>query len=453
MAFPKNFVWGAAAASYQVEGAAFEDGKGLSVWDMMCKWPGKIWEGNTGDIACDHYHRYEEDVRLMAEIGLKAYRLSISWPRVLSEGTGKVNTKGLAFYDRLVDALLKHKIQPWITLFHWDYPYALYKQGGWLNRECSDWFADYTKVVVDKLSDRVSHWMTLNEPQVFINAGHYEGRHAPGLQLNLHDQLVAVHNTLLSHGKAVQVIRSRAKSKPVIGAAPVGITSFPVTDKTKDIEAAKKRMFSVAEKNTWNNTWYTDPMIFGRYPEDGLRLFTKELPSYPARDLDIIKQPLDFYGANIYHGQGVRTDRNGSIILDNGLEGPALTTMGWRVTPQALYWGPRFLYEQYKLPIVITENGMGNCDWVALDGQVHDPQRIDFLTRYLRELDRAIKDGVPVNGYFQWSVTDNFEWAHGYSQRFGLVYIDYPTGKRIPKDSAHWYHDIIKSNGKVLSSK
>jgi beta-glucosidase len=452
-AFPKNFIWGAAAASYQVEGAAFEDGKGPSVWDMMCKWPGKIWEGNTGDITCDHYHRYEEDIRIMAEMGLKAYRLSISWPRVLPEGKGRVNQKGLAFYDRLIDTLLKYKIQPWITLFHWDYPYALYQQGGWLNRESSDWFADYTKIIVDKLSDRATHWMTLNEPQVFIDAGHRVGRHAPGLQLNLQDELLAAHNTLLAHGKAVQVIRSRAKNQPVIGAAPVGITSFPTTHKNQDIEAARNRMFSVTEKDCWNNTWFTDPMIFGKYPEDGLRLFKDEMPEFQVKDMDIIKQPLDFYGANIYHGQGVRTDNHGTIILDNGLEGPALTTMGWRVTPQALYWGPRFLYERYKLPIVITENGMANCDWINIDGKVHDPQRIDFLTRYLSELGNAISDGIKITGYFQWSITDNFEWGHGYSQRFGLVYIDYPTGKRIPKDSARWYQEVIKSNGKNLSSK
>jgi beta-glucosidase len=263
---------------------------------------------------------------------------------------------------------------------------------------------------------------------------------------------MAAHNTLLAHGKAVQVIRSRAKSKPMIGAAPVGITFFPTTDKVKDIEAARQRMFSVIEKDCWSNTWYTDPMIWGKYPEDGLQLFKEEMPEYNERDLDTIKQPLDFYGANIYHGQGIRTDSKGKVIRDNGLEGPALTTMGWRVTPKALYWGPRFLYERYKLPIVITENGMGNCDWVHIDGKVHDPQRIDFLSRYLTELGRAIADGVKVKGYFQWSVTDNFEWGHGYSQRFGLIFVDYATGKRILKDSALWYKDIIRSNGSTLGT-
>ena len=299
MAFPKDFVWGAAAASYQVEGGAYDDGKGLSVWDMLCKQPGKIWEGNTGDVSCDHYHRYEEDAKLMSEIGLKAYRLSICWPRVIPEGVGKVNEKGLDFYDRLVDALLENGVQPWVTLFHWDYPYSLYLRGGWLNKDSSDWFAEYTEVIIDKLSDRVSHWMTLNEPQVFIDAGHRVGRHAPGLQLGFRDVLNAAHNSLLAHGKAVQVIRSRAKSTPMIGAAPVGITKIPVTDKPREVETSRSRMFSITEMNCSSNAWFADPMVLGRYPEDGLGLFRDDLPDIGVDDMKIICQPLDFYGVNI----------------------------------------------------------------------------------------------------------------------------------------------------------
>ncbi len=449
MAFPKDFVWGAAAASYQVEGATSADGKGPSVWDAFCAEPGKVWEGNTGDVSTDHYHRYREDAALMAELGLKAYRLSISWPRVIPEGTGRVNRKGLDFYDRLVDALLENHVQPWVTLFHWDYPLALYRRGGWLNPDSADWFAEYTRVIVDKLSDRVSHWMTLNEPQVFIDAGHRTGRHAPGLQLGLSDVLVAAHNTLLAHGKSVQVIRSRARLKPSIGAAVVGTTSFPVTDRPRDIEAARTRTFSVLSKDVSNNTWFADPMLFGRYPDDGLKLFGADVPAYSPQDMETIRQPLNFYGVNIYHGDAVRAARGG-LALDMGAAGPPLTTMDWRVTPDALYWGPRFLYERYKLPIVITENGMADCDWVHVDGKVHDPQRTDFLTRYLTALRRAIDDGVPVNGYFVWSIMDNFEWAHGYKQRFGIVYVDYATQKRIPKDSAYWYRDVIASNGGIL---
>ena len=451
MNFPKDFVWGAAAASYQIEGAAYEDGKGLSVWDTMCRQPGKVWEDNTGDIACDHYHRYQEDARLMGEIGLKAYRLSISWPRVLPEGVGTTNQKGLDFYDRLIDALLENNVQPWVTLFHWDYPYALYCRGGWLNRDSSDWFAEYTSVIVDKLSDRVSNWMTLNEPQVFIGIAHQTGLHAPNLQLGFSEVLMAAHNALLAHGKAAQVIRARAKTKPAVGAALVGVTSMPATNSPEDIEAARGRMFSIWNKNCWNNTWFADPMVFGAYPEDGMNIFESEMPEVADGDMKTICQPLDFYGANIYTGQTIRSTGDGGTESVKSPDGPPLTTMEWQVKPESLYWGPRFLYERYRLPIFITENGMGNCDWIHCDGKVHDPQRIDFLARYLSELERAIDDGVMVKGYFLWSIMDNFEWSFGYKQRFGIIYVDYATGERTLKDSAHWYKEVIASNGATLA--
>lgn len=447
MSFPKNFIWGAAAASYQIEGAAYEDGKGLSVWDMLCKSPGKIWEGNTGDVACDHYHRYAEDTLLMREIGLQAYRLSISWPRVLPNGIGAVNENGLAFYDRLIDALLKNNIQPWVTLFHWDYPYALYCRGGWLNRDSADWFAAYTQIVIDKLSDRVSHWITQNEPQCYIGFGHQSGEHAPGLKLGFTEVLCAAHHSLLAHGKAVQVIRARAKLKPTIGAAPVGIAKIPASNQAEDINAARAATFAISGKNCWSNTWFADPMILGKYPEDGLKLFSKDMPNIHHGDMETICQPLDFYGVNIYFDETVQARPNGGHDLVKKANGPALTTMPWEVTPEALYWGPKFLFERYQLPIVITENGMANCDWIHLDGKVHDPQRIDFLTRYLRAYHRAIADGVTAQGYFVWSALDNFEWAFGYKNRFGLIYIDYVTQKRVLKDSAYWYKEVIQRNG------
>ena len=451
MSFPKDFVWGAAAASYQIEGGAYDDGKGLSIWDVMCRQTGKVWEGNTGDVACDHYHRYQEDARLMGEIGLKGYRLSISWPRVIPEGVGAVNEKGLTFYDRLIDALLENGVQPWVTLFHWDYPYELYCRGGWLNRDSSDWFAEYTTVIVDKLSDRVSNWMTLNEPQVFIGLGHQSGQHAPGLQLGFADVLLAAHNALLAHGKAVQVIHARTKTEPAIGAAPVGITTIPATESPDDIEAARTRMFSVWNKSCWNNTWFTDPMFLGKYPDDGTKLFESEMPYIPDGDMKTICQPLDFYGANIYTGRTIRSTGDGGTKSVKDPDGPPLTTMEWRMTPKALYWGPRFLFERYQLPIVITENGMANCDWIHRDGKVHDPQRIDFIARYLSEFKRAMNDGVVAKGYFLWSIMDNFEWNQGYKQRFGIIYVDYATGKRILKDSAYWYKDVIASNGGILT--
>lgn len=450
MSFPEKFVWGAAAASYQVEGAAFEAGKGLSVWDTMCRLNGKIWSGNTGEVACDHYHRFEEDCRLMAEIGLKAYRFSVSWPRVLPEGAGRVNARGLAFYDRLVDSLLANKIEPWVTLFHWDYPYSLYCRGGWLNRDSADWFAEYARVLVDKLSDRVARWMTQNEPQCYIGSGHQGGQHAPGLQLGFPDVLLAAHHSLLAHGKAVQAIRAHAKTPPRIGAAPVGVVKIPHAETPADIEAARRAMFSITGKDCWNNTWFADPIVFGRYPEDGVRLFGGDMPEIKPGDMETIGQPLDFYGANIYNGQRIRAGRDGAAEAVPAADGPALTTMEWQVTPEALCWGPRLLFERYKLPIVVTENGMANTDWIHVDGKAHDPQRIDFLTRYLREYHRAIAGGVKAEGYFLWSIMDNFEWAHGYKQRFGIVYVDYPTGRRTLKDSAHWYKEIIASNGGKL---
>ncbi len=450
MTFPGNFVWGAAAASYQIEGATSEDGKGLSIWDMMCRKPGAVWSGNTGDTACDHYHRYSDDARMMGEIGLQAYRLSISWPRVLPDGIGQVNSRGLAFYDRLIDALLENSVDPWVTLFHWDYPYTLYQKGGWLNRDSSDWFAEYTRVIVDKLSDRVTRWMTLNEPQCFIGYGHQTGEDAPGLQLGFSEVLAAAHNSLLAHGKAVQVIRASAGLTPLIGAAPVGVVKLPASNSTKDIEAARNSTFAITARDCWNNSWFADPMILGNYPDDGLELFQRELPDIQAGDMDTICQQLDFYGANIYKGETVQPGDDATITVPASSDGPPLTTMEWEVTPSALYWGPLFLYERYRLPIVVTENGMSNTDWVQVDGKVHDSQRIDFHTRYLREYQRAIEDGVKAEGYFLWSIMDNFEWAHGYKRRFGIVHVDYATGKRVLKDSAYWYKEVIDSNGQNL---
>ena len=452
MSFRNDFVWGAAAASYQIEGAWNEDGKGLSVWDMLTRQKGSIWEGNTGNVACDHYHRYKEDVALMAEIGLQAYRLSVSWPRVMPQGTGAVNAAGIGFYDRLVDELLAKGIEPWVTLFHWDYPYDLFLRGGWLNPDSSQWFADYTAAVVDRLSDRVSHWMTLNEPQCFIGLGHLGGEHshAPGLRLGLHEVLIAAHNCLLAHGRAAQTIRARARKTPVIGWAPVGVTYYPATDSAADITAAREATLSVYGDNFWNNTWFGDPVVLGRYPEQGLKAYGDAVPKVKPGDFDIIKQPVDFYGLNIYSGTPIKAGPDGKPVVVPFPPGHPHTHFVWKRSPDALYWGPKILGDHYKLPVVITENGLSNCDWVSLDGKVHDPQRIDFLRRYLLALRSAASDGVDIRGYFQWSIMDNFEWAEGYKHRFGLIHIDYETQKRTLKDSAFWYRNVIRTNGESL---
>jgi len=449
--FPGDFVWGAAAASYQVEGAATEDGKGLSVWDLLCRRPGAVWSGHTGDVACDHYHRYREDAALMASLGLKAYRLSVSWPRVLPAGRGHVNPKGLGFYDRLVDELLARGIAPWVTLFHWDYPYELYCRGGWLNPDSPAWFSDYARVVVRALGDRVRHWMTQNEPQCYIGLGHQAGIPAPGLKLGMPDLLRATHHSLLAHGLAVKAIRASSRGRTSVGAAPVGVVRIPASGAARDVAAARRAMFSITDGGGfWNNTWFMDPILKGRYPEDGLRAYGRNVPKHSRRDLALMHQPLDFFGVNVYHGDRVAAGRGGKAEPVPQPVGYPQTANDWPVMPECLYWGPRFFHERYKLPIYVTENGLSSMDWIARDGAVHDPGRIDYLARHLAQLKRAAADGVPVRGYFQWSILDNFEWAEGYKERFGLVYVDYPTQRRIPKDSARWYRDVIATNGRDL---
>ena len=460
MGFPDGFTWGVAAAAYQIEGAADADGKGPSVWDMLCRQPGRIAGGHSGETACDHYHRYREDVSLMRQLGVRAYRFSISWPRVMPEGAGAINRPGLDFYDRLTDELLAAGIRPWATLFHWDFPEALLSRGGWLNRDSAGWFADYTRVVAERLSDRIENWITLNEPQCFIGFGHATGTNAPGLKLGAAECLQAGHHVLLAHGLAVQALRAHARRPATIGWAPVGVVSLPLPDASAaDIAAARKAMFAVdggdaatmkMPPNIWSNSWWGDPVVFGRYPEDGVLAAGPAMPAIAAGDMATIAQPIDFYGANIYSGTFYQAGENGKPVRVPHAPGVDLTAFKWPVVPASLRWGPRFLHERYGLPVVVTENGVSLADWVSLDGKVHDPQRIDFLRRYLLELRQALADGADVRGYFQWSIMDNFEWAEGYQQRFGLVHVDYQTQRRTPKDSAWWYREVAATNGKDL---
>jgi beta-glucosidase len=448
-AFPSSFVWGAATAAYQVEGGAQAGGRGASIWDMLCDKAGAIYGGHDGSVSSDHYGRHRQDIALFAKLGLQGYRFSVSWPRVLPGGVGRPNAEGLAFYDRLVDGLLAAGITPYATLFHWDLPLDLYHKGGWLNREVSDWFAEYAALVVRKLGDRVSHWITLNEPQVFVGHGHYDGRHAPGLQFSLREMLRCGHHALLAHGRAVAAIRAESRGPARIGFAPMGFPKLPATESAADIDAARELMYSVVQPNHWNLTWWTDPVILGRYPEDGLRLFGKDAPAASSADLEIISAPTDFLGLNIYQGAVVRAGASGKPEVVPTPPGFPLTAFNWPVTPDALYWGPRLAHERYQKPILITENGLSCRDWPSLDGRVHDAQRIDFLTRHVRQLHRAVASGVPVEGYFHWSALDNFEWADGYKERFGLIYVDYASGERIPKDSYHWYAKIIATRGRA----
>lgn len=448
--FPQDFVWGAAAAAYQIEGAAAEDGRGPSVWDDFCKIPGKIWANHTGDVATDHYRRYPEDVALMKRIGLHAYRLSVSWPRVLPEGVGAVNSKGLDFYDRLIDELLKAGIVPYVTLYHWDLPSALYRQGGWLKRESADWFAEYARIVVQRLSDRVKHWMTFNEPTIFLGHGLQYASHAPGDALSFAEVLQASHHVLLAHGKAVQAIRAIAPDSQA-GFAFIGYTKVPYTDKPEDIAAARASAWGVYDKNVHSNPWWLDPVFHGRYPEDGLELFGEDAPKVAPGDMETIAQPVDFMGFNIYSGDYFRAGPDGKPEWMPLPVGHSITPSNFTVVPEALYWGPKFLYERYGKPIYITENGFSSWDAIALDGGVHDMQRIDAMARYLIQLQKAVSEGVQVKGYFYWSILDNFEWLQGYKDRFGIVFVDYPTQRRVLKDSALWYKDIIAGNGRKLA--
>jgi beta-glucosidase len=337
-----------------------------------------------------------------------------------------------------------------VTLFHWDLPYSLHSRGAWLNPDSSDWFAEYTRAVVAKLSDRVQHWITLNEPQVFISLGYQDGRHAPGDKLPFKKLLRVGHNALLAHGKAAQVIRKHSTLRPQIGYAPFAVLSYPATNRAADIRAAWQDMFTISGKHCWNNTWWMDPVFKGHYPEDGLKVFGKDAPSFTQQEMETICQPVDFFGVNVYTGHKVRAGKGGEPERVPPPVGHDLTAFRWPVTPESMYWGVRFYWERYRHPIVVTENGMSNIDWVALDGRVHDPQRIDFTRRHLLALERAIAAGVDVSAYFHWSIMDNFEWAEGFKERFGLIYVDYSNQKRVLKDSARWYKQVIATNGKRL---
>ncbi|MEH2929623.1 GH1 family beta-glucosidase [Candidatus Ventrimonas sp. KK005] len=445
--FCKDFVWGAATSSYQIEGAAQEDGKGLHIWDVFCREKGRVFGQHTGDIACDHYHRFREDVAIMKEMGLGAYRFSLSWARLLPEGTGKVNEAGIHFYNQLIDELLEAKIEPYITLFHWDYPYELYKRGGWMNPESVRWFGEYAKLVAERFSDRVTKFFTFNEPQCFIGLSYLDGIHAPGIQTPIQDTFEMAHHVLKAHGLAVRMLRQYGKQKLQIGYAPTGSMSYPDSSHPKDVEAARSHLFSFPEEErrwAWNVSFWSDPVILGHYPEEFLTRYGTYMPEMTEEDWKLVSEPIDFYGQNIYNGNRIRQSADGKPEVVSRYEGFPRTAIGWPVTPECLYWGPKFLYERYGKPIYITENGMSCHDVVSLDGKVHDPNRIDFMQRYLACLKQAAVDGVDLKGYFHWSLMDNFEWHSGYSERFGLIYVDYRTGERIWKDSAYWYQEFLR---------
>ncbi|MBO7451896.1 MAG: beta-glucosidase [Clostridiales bacterium] len=448
MGFSKDFIWGTATASYQIEGAYNEDGKGLNCWDVYAGIGNHIKYNETGNVACDHYHHMKEDVALMKELGTKAYRFSISWTRILPDGIGKVNEKGIKFYSDLIDELIANGIEPMITLYHWDYPFELHRKGGWMNDDSSEWFLEYTKIVVDNFSDRVSYWITINEPQCELGCGFLDGVHSPFEKHISKDLLIMGRNMLLSHGKAADYIRKNAKKPAKIGFSPIGPCALPSDNSPEAIEEARIKTFSSnGDRFPYSISYWSDPIFLRKYPEDLIENFGDLVPAFSEEEWDLVSTPLDFYGTNIYYANESRKE---GVYSDIYFQGKMTTNIGWPLTPEVLYWAPKFYYERYGKPVMITENGMASHDWVCLDGKVHDSYRIDYLHRYLREYKRAADDGVELIGYMQWSLMDNYEWSHGYTQRFGLVYVDYPTQKRTIKDSGYWYKKVIETNGEEL---
>jgi beta-glucosidase len=453
--FPRDFRWGAATAAPQIEGGWDSDGRGPSVWDEFAAEKGKVFNGDTPAVGCDHYHLWRDDVSLMRTIGLQSYRFSVSWSRVLPEGVGQVNEAGLDFYDQLVDGLLEVGIEPAVTLFHWDFPQALEARGGWRERDSAAWFAEFAELMAGRLGDRVKTWLTFNEPQIFLGLGHAAKIHAPALGLEAAEVMQANHHVNLAHGLAVQRIRSLVDASHVgfAIATKIGIPANP--NDPADVEAARRHTQEATwhdDHETWlNNGWWPDPMILGRYPE----ILAEKLPDFVERldpaDMAVIQQPLDFFGFNYYSGRLVTSADNaqGWEALPEP-PGTPRTMFGWTIRPEGLYWASKFLHERYQLPLYVFENGLSSMDWVALDGRVHDYNRIDFLTRYLCQLRRAVVEGLPVLGYYHWSLMDNFEWASGYRERFGLIHVDFDTQKRTLKDSAYWYATVIEANGDNL---
>jgi beta-glucosidase len=423
-------------SAYQVEGAVDADGRGESIWDRFSATPGKVVNGDSGAVACDSYHRYREDVRLVSELGLNAFRFSIAWPRVLPTGRGAVNEAGLDFYDRLVDELLAAGIEPFVTLYHWDLPQALEDRGGWPVRETAEAFAEYVGVVGARLGDRVRHWITQCEPWVISWLGYGLGEHAPGRRSDA-DALAAAHHVLLGHGLAAEVLRSRSAD------AQVGITIdlvafHPLSGSAEDLAAVRR-------SDGFRNRWILDPVLRGRYPEDLLEHFAPLLPAIEDDDLDTIAAPLDFLGVNYYTRQRVRAGAGGApeVVPDDGAE---RTQMGWEVYPDGLFELLVRLRDEYAAPpLYVTENGAAYPDRRS-DGVVDDPERLSYVDRHLRAVARAHAHGVPVRGYFLWSLLDNFEWAFGYARRFGIVYVDYETLERVPKASYHWYRSVIAAH-------
>lgn len=438
LAFPDGFRWGVATAAYQIEGAAREDGRGESIWDRFSHTPGKTLNGDTGDVACDHYQRWPNDITIMQELGVNAYRFSVAWPRILPNGRGEVNEAGLAFYDRLVDGLLEAGIEPWVTLYHWDLPQALEDAGGWANRDTVEAFVEYTDIVTRRLGDRVQHWITINEPWVVSTLGYLWGVMAPGRQ-DLKESLAVAHSLLLAHGDAVEVIRRNVPD------ARVGITLnlasvYAESESDADHAAAKRVDGSM-------NRWFLDPVYQGSYPNDMLTLYGDALPAIEDGDFDRIARRTDFLGINNYSPVYVKHDPDGPGEVGMADRDGEHTAVGWLVEPKAFEELLVRVHDDYRPgQLFVTENGAAFADDRPVDGRVRDPRRTAYIHDHILAARRAIDEDVPLAGYFVWSLLDNFEWAQGYSLRFGITYVDYASQERTIKDSGRWYSTVTRAN-------
>lgn len=446
--FPDQFVWGSATAAYQIEGAAFEDGKGPSIWDTFSHIPGKIDSGDNGDIGCDHYHRVKEDISIMKKMGIKSYRFSIAWSRVLPKGKGEINEQGIAFYSELIDRLLENDIEPIITLYHWDLPQALQDAyGGWANRQITEDFVTYASLMFERFGDRVKKWITHNEPWVVAYAGHSIGRHAPGIQ-NMKTAVQVTHHLILSHAKTVEVYRQMGQD----GEIGITLNLYPIKAASLSEEDQKAALFV----DGYHNRWFLDPVLKGEYPRDIWEYFKAKgyLPEVAHEDFAILSQnQCDFLGVNYYFRKIIKQGEEKDLLNFIEVKPPSseYTAMNWEIYAEGLYDLLMDLNKNYNNPrIFITENGAAFEDKMSEDSKIHDENRIQFLREHFREAYRAIQEGVRLEAYYVWSLMDNFEWAFGYGKRFGLIYIDYTSKDRVWKDSAFWYQKVIESNGLEL---
>jgi len=442
--FPKEFKWGVATAAYQIEGAFNEDGRGLSIWDVFSHTPGNVLNGDNGDIACDSYHRYLEDIALMKELGIDMYRFSISWPRIFPSGRESINQKGLEFYHRLVDELIENGIEPFCTLYHWDLPQALQEEGGWNNRQTIEAFVEYASLMFSEFKGKIKRWITFNEPWCISYLSNYLGVHAPG---NKSLQLATniAHHLLIAHGKTVQKFRELGIDGE-IGIAPNISWAVPFTSKREDEEACLRTI-------AWTGDWFIDPIFFGKYPEILVKCFQNAGIAVPIQqgDMDIISQPIDFLGINYYSASVNRFNKDAGILQSEAVDmGYEKTDIGWPIDARGLYESLLYIKNKYgNIPIYITENGACVND-EPINGRVHDQRRIRYMKQHLIQVQRCIEEGIPIKGYMAWSLLDNFEWAEGYSKRFGLVFVDFNTLERVKKDSFYWYRKVVR-NGWVES--